>query len=187
MMQVDMNKLEVALKYVDRMADGKNPVKNIAAEDDSVLNNPNVIRCMYFIKEVLAAVKDNDGIIAGKAPKAPKTPFPFECLSGFQYVEDTTISHFLGQLKALAQDPNVKGIKIKTVTEWLTLRGYLIYVQDKYTGKMQAEVTEAGVGFGLYMNERTSMRGETYKSIMYSQKAQEFIAANLEKIEKREI
>ena len=186
-MQVDMNKLEVAMKYVERMADGKNPVKNIAVEDDSVLNNPNVIRCMYFIKDVLSAVKENGGIIAGKAPKAPKTPFPFECLSNFRYVEDTTISHFLAQLKKLAQDPNVESIKIKTVTGWLTLKGYLVYLQDKYTGKMQPEVTEAGTEFGLYMNERTSMRGETYKSIVYTQKAQEFIVAHLEQIVNKSI
>ncbi|MDO4490938.1 MAG: hypothetical protein Q4B85_07735 [Lachnospiraceae bacterium] len=182
-----MNKLEVAMKYVDRMADGKNPVKNTAAEEDSILNNPNVIRCMYFIKEVLTAVKENDGIIGGKAPKPQKNPFPYECLSSFQYIEDTTVSHFLAQLKALANDPDVSGIKVKTVTDWLTVNGYLVYVQDKYTGKKHPEVTEAGTEFGLYMNERTSMRGESYISIMYSRKAQEYLAANLEKIEKKEL
>lgn len=62
-MQIDMQKLEVAMKYIERIADGKNPVNNKPMEEDSVLNNPNVIRCMYFVKEVLTAVKENDGVL----------------------------------------------------------------------------------------------------------------------------
>ena len=62
-MQIDMKKLEVAMKYIERIADGKNPVNNKPTEDDSVLNNPNVIRCMYFVKEVLTVVKENDGVV----------------------------------------------------------------------------------------------------------------------------
>ena len=42
-MQIDMQKLEVAMKYIERIADGKNPVNNKPTEEDSVLNNPNVV------------------------------------------------------------------------------------------------------------------------------------------------
>ena len=53
MEQIDLEKLEKALIYVDRIAEGRNPVYNLPADNDSVLNDPNVIRCMFFIKEVL--------------------------------------------------------------------------------------------------------------------------------------
>ena len=49
--------------YLQRIADGNNQVNNMPAKEDSVLNNPNVIRCMYFVKEVLEEVKRNDGFI----------------------------------------------------------------------------------------------------------------------------
>lgn len=181
-MKVDLTKLEVAMKYIERMAEGKNPVKNVAVEDDSVINNPNVIRCMFFIKEVLNAVKDNDGMIGERKLKPSKTPFPYECLSDFQYMADTSISHFMTQIKGLARDPNVRGIGTKPVTDWLKSNGYLADVLDRYTGKMKPVVTDAGLEFGLYMQDRTSMNGNTYQIIMYSQKAQEYIAANLEMI-----
>lgn len=51
MEKIDLNKLDVAIKYVQRIADGFNPVNNQPAEQDSVLNNPNVIRCMFFSSE----------------------------------------------------------------------------------------------------------------------------------------
>lgn len=186
-MQIDMQKLEVALKYIERIADGKNPVNNKPAESDSVLNNPNVIRCMYFVKDVLAAVKDNNGMVGERVSKPSKTPFPFECLSAFEYVDDTSIAYLMTRLKGLALDPNVRGIGTKPVTDWLKQKGYLTNVVDKYTGKLHPETTDAGVEFGLYMQERISANGQSYQTIMYSQKAQEFIAEHLEQIVKNTI
>ena len=69
MKQFDRAKLEVAIKYVERIADGCNPVNNVPLENDSVLNNPNIIRCMYFIKEVLEEVQINGGTVGGKQGK----------------------------------------------------------------------------------------------------------------------
>ena len=59
-------KLEKAIIYVDRIANGCNPVNNSPLTNDSVLNNPNVIRCMYFIKDILKEVYDNGGVISKK-------------------------------------------------------------------------------------------------------------------------
>ena len=47
---VNLKKLETAILYIQRIADGKNPINNVTAEEDSVLNEPNiflkyVIRC----------------------------------------------------------------------------------------------------------------------------------------------
>ena len=59
-------KLEKSIIYVDRIANGCNPVNNSPLTNDSVLNNPNVIRCMYFIKDILKEVYDNGGVISKK-------------------------------------------------------------------------------------------------------------------------
>ena len=40
---VEMKKLETAITYLQRMAEGNNPIYNLPAEDDSVIYNPNVI------------------------------------------------------------------------------------------------------------------------------------------------
>ena len=54
---MDIQKIDKAIIYVDRIANGFNPVNNQPIEEDSVLNNPNVIRCMYFIKDILKEVQ----------------------------------------------------------------------------------------------------------------------------------
>lgn len=97
MVQFDIEKLEKSLTYVERIADGKNPINNMSADNDDVMNDPNVIRCMFFIKDVLSALKDNGGVI-GKASEIKKKEFPMESLSGYQYKEPKTITRFTEQL-----------------------------------------------------------------------------------------
>ena len=67
---VEMKKLETAITYLQRMAEGNNPINNLPAEDDSVINNPNVIRCMFFVKDILEEVKRNDGYIGKRVRKS---------------------------------------------------------------------------------------------------------------------
>lgn len=182
MSEVDMKKLEVAIKYAERMAEGNNPVKNEPAESDSVLNNPNVIRCMYFIKEVLQQVKYNGGVIGGKTYRTSKRPFPFEVLSNFQYQQDKSISHFLAQVKDLAGDSDVRGIGTKPITDWLKQMGYLAEEYDQVFNQKKAITTPEGEAFGLYMETRTSANGNPYDVVMYSKQAQEYIVHYMETI-----
>ena len=67
MESIDMKKLETAIVYLQRIADGNNPINNLPADEDSVLNNPNVIRFMFFVKDVLEEVKRNGGYNGKKA------------------------------------------------------------------------------------------------------------------------
>ena len=68
MKQFDIEKLDKAIIYAERMADGRVPYSNQPTENE-VLNNPNVIRSMYFIKEVLEEVRANDGLVGRRARK----------------------------------------------------------------------------------------------------------------------
>lgn len=182
MSEIDLTKLEVALAYVERMAEGNNPVKNIPAEEDSVLNDPNVVRCMYFVRDVLKQVLDNGGKIGGRTSRSVKNPFPFECLSKFVYQEDKSISNFLAQVKLLAEDPNVKGISIKSITDWLKQMDYLVDEYNSVDQQKRTKTTSRGEQFGLYMEPRISARGQEYNVIIYSKRAQEFIVQHMKAI-----
>ena len=67
MMTIDMNKLENVILRINRIVDGYDPVSNQPAEMDSVLNNPEMIRCMFFVKNVLEEVRANGGQIGKTA------------------------------------------------------------------------------------------------------------------------
>ena len=47
MESIDMKKLETAIVYLQRIADGNNPINNLPAAEDSVLNKPNATLLPY--------------------------------------------------------------------------------------------------------------------------------------------
>ena len=61
---IDTKKLDNAIIYLQRITEGHNPVNNLPVDEDSVINDPNVIRCMFFIKDTLEKISNEDhGII----------------------------------------------------------------------------------------------------------------------------
>ena len=183
---IDMAKLDTAISYIKRMAEGNHPVTNRPAEDDSVINNPNVIRCMYFIQEVLEQVKSNNGVIVTKKKKG-RLPFPFEVLKEYRYEKDKSISHIISQIGELVDNPEVKMISYKPITDWLKSADYLGEKIDMLSGKKSTIPTAKGEQLGIYMEERISMRGDSYQVVMYNKRAQEFLVENLEAILNGEI
>lgn len=184
---VDLKKLDTAITYVQRIADGYNPVNNMVARKDSVLNDPNVIRCMFFVKDILEEVRRNDGVISGSGKTAKKKveKFPFEVLKGFQYQGDLSITHLLKQAHALANNENVETFNAQTVGQWLKKNGYLTVEYREEVNKEVTVPTEKGKEIGIYAEVR-NITGRVYIAVVYGRKAQEFVVRNLEGIVKGE-
>ena len=185
---IDTKKLEFSIKYIEKLANGCNPINNEPIKNESILNSPNVIRCMFFIKEVLTEVKNNNGII-GKVKKEDMLPFQYETLENFKYIEDKTISKLVGQINEPITQANIKKISVTTITKWLKNNEYLKEEKiEGFTNKCSV-VTEKGQSIGLYNEIRTSkvVTNNEYLAVMYNKKAQEFIVNNLKIINNEEI
>ena len=185
MKEIDLKKLETAIIYTDRIANGKNPVTNKDVYDDTVIHNPNVIRCMFFIRDILQEVRDNNGIISGSSSRA-RIQFPLEVVSDFRYEKDLSISQFVAQLKDLCENPKAVKLSPQIFTDWLRKNGYLAQITNKFTGENETVITPEGEAFGLYTEERSSGYGRSYHVIIYTRKAQEQLAELLKegKLEK---
>ena len=57
MKEFDKKTLETAIIYIRRLAEGNSPLNNQPMNNDTILNNPNVIRCMYFVRDVLERLR----------------------------------------------------------------------------------------------------------------------------------
>ena len=181
-MDIDLKKLDTAILYVQRIADGNNPVNNMPAEEDSILNNPNVIRCMYFVKEVLEGVKRNDGIVGRKPKNKEKEEFPLDSLKTFVYLEDKPITKVVEQLNAGIDKTKFRKIGYRVIQDWLKMNGYLEERLIEKYGKIFNVPSPKGEQIGIRCEERVSMRGAEYMTTLYGEIAQEFIVKNLERI-----
>lgn len=185
MTKVDCNKLNTALIYVERITEGHNPFNNIPVDTDSVINNPNVIRCMFFIKDVLEEIKRNDGHI-GRRPRSnrdnTKSNYPFEVLEHFEYTGEKTITKLIDQLNSLADMAIYKKLSYSPVRNWLKENGYLMEQLDNATYKKSTVPTNKGFQLGIKSEIRTNSIGVEYICTTYGKEAQEFIVANIKSI-----
>lgn len=183
-MDIDQKKLDIAIAYISRMADGSNPVNNRPMPEHEILNDPNVIRCMFFVKEILEEVKRNGGVIAGRragsgrsAERKTPEPYPFEIADRYQYQEDKSITHVLRQLQEPIEGTGIKKISPVVITGWLKGRGYLVE-NRKADGEKETLPTQKGEQIGIYTRDR-EYNGRQYVSVMYGRQAQEFIVSHL--------
>jgi len=177
--EIDLKKLDISIEYIKRMAEGKNPINNEPLEDDSILNNPNVIRCFYFIEDVLKQVKDADGKVKGKKKRKS---FPIEHLKEYSYQKDLSISNFVAQINEGLDGETHKKLSVSKITSWLKVMGYIDeYVNPEWNQK-HSITTEKGRAIGIYSEERESSQGKRYVVLIYNRNAQQFIIDNMENI-----
>lgn len=186
---VDAKKLETAILYLQRITEGKNPVNNMPAEEGDIINNPNVVRCMFFVKEVLEELKRNDGYI-GRRPRTnrddSKKEYPLEALEAFRYTGDKPISKLVGQFNEYADMTVYQKLVYNPVKQWLLENGYLVEEQKAGSEKRITRPTDKGTEAGIKSEMRTSPRGGSYLYITYGQKAQEMIVENRYKFFKQD-
>ena len=176
----DLNKLKSTISILDRIADGINPLDDCSMPEDSVLNDPAIIRSMFFAKEVLEAVKRNDGVVGGKGKGHNKAEFPIEALKNFEYQLDLPITKFVEQLNSNIDHEVFQKLSYKVIRNWLIANSFL---EEKYVEKYKKNCilpTAKGETIGIISEDRISTRGADYVAIIYTRPAQEFIVKNME-------
>ena len=181
----DLKRLEVAIQYIRRMSDGKNPVTNRPAPENEILNNMNVHRCLKFIDEVLTDVHKSGGTVSMVSQRAPKQSvseiFPYEALAQYRYLQDQQISYFLKQLEEYLPEGQKIPVPATTITLWMRENGYLEKKVMGDTGKENSVPTGKGEDLGLYMEKAGTYPNEYYR-VFYNENAQRFIIDNFRRI-----
>ena len=181
----DLKRLEVAIQYIRRMSDGKNPVTNRPAPENEVLNNMNVHRCLKFIDEVLTDVHKSGGTVGMISQRAHKQfvseIFPYDALAQYRYLQDQQISYFLKQLEEYLPEGQKIPVPATTITLWMRENGYLEKKVLGDTGKENSVPTRKGENLGLYMEKAGTYPNEYYR-VFYNESAQRFIIDNFRRI-----
>ena len=181
----DLKRLEIAIQYIRRMSEGKNPVTNRPAPDNEVLTNMNVHRCLKFIDEVLTDVQKSGGTVGMVSQRAHKQSvsevFPYDALAQYQYLQDQQISYFLKQLEEYLPEGQKMPVPATTITLWMRENGYLEKKVLGDTGKENSVPTGKGEELGLYTEKAGTYPNEYYR-VYYNEKAQRFIIENFRRI-----
>lgn len=175
-----MTELEImqrAKMYMDKLAQGIDPVTGQAVPEDSALNNIRLARCFSYVSGVLEKVIANGGAV-GTIVRHKEFRITREQLYKVQLSDSpVSMTQLLEQLVAAAGDPEMKRPNARRFSDWLVARG-LLAVEQLPEGKSRRVPTQEGLRLGMSAQLRQGTDGE-YLAVFYDRNAQCFLLDHL--------
>lgn len=178
----ELEKMERAKMYIDKLANGINPIDDRVIPDGDAVNNVRLSRCFFYVSDVLRQVIENGGVISGKKEKkTKKVPFniSFEEIQKYPFSDELIpLSTIAENINGLKKSENMKKLSYKNISDWLVEIG-MLYIVTKEDGKTKKKPTESGVDIGITSEWRNGIYGE-YEVVLYNRIAQQFIVDNID-------
>ena len=133
----DLEVMQRAKKYMDRLAQGIDPITGNEMPEDSLLNNVRLARCFFYVSGILQQVIDNGGTVGNKQQKKNSFVVTPQLAARLAPADRSLhISDFTEMLAAAADDPNIKRPRTTVITDWLLAKGFLEKIPN-VEGKQQ--------------------------------------------------
>ena len=177
----ELEKIAYAKSFIDKLANGINPLDDTPIPDDDIANNVRLSRCFFYVSDILRQVYENGGVT--KPKRTPKIPFAvtLEQLEKFEYsAEPIAVSEIAKRIYAMADNENMEKVSYRQINQWLLNIG-MLYLHDFGGNKPVKRPTEEGNQIGITVETRMGRYGE-YRVVLYNEDAQRFILDNLDAV-----
>ena len=177
----ELEKIAYAKSFIDKLANGINPLDDTAIPDGDIAKNVRLSRCFFYVSDILRQVYENGGVT--KPKRTPKIPFSvtLEQLEKFEYsAEPIAVSEIAKRIYAMAGNENMEKVSYRQINQWLLNIG-MLYLHDFGGKKPVKRPTEEGNQIGITVETRMGRYGE-YQVVLYNEDAQRFILDNLEAV-----
>lgn len=128
--------MQRAKLYIDKLANGIDPISNQELPEKSTLNNVRLSRCFFYVSGILSQVIENGGVVNAPSPWK-KTEFTLsdEAMKGFAFsIKPLRITELVGRINDLVDLDAMKKLTTTVVTDWLLEKGFL-GIQENQEGK----------------------------------------------------
>ena len=167
-----------AKMYIDKLANGINPLNDTAVAENDVVNNVRISRCLFFVSDTLRRVIENGGVVAASRARKNKFKITAEELENFEFSDrPIPISEITRRINDVADTENSTKRSHTTITSWLTEIG-MLNVMINTAGKKSKRPTAEGAELGIFVEERMGQNG-IYHVVVYNKSAQKFIVDNI--------
>ena len=174
---MDLQTMERAKLYLEKLANGINPIDNTTIPETEVVNNVRISRCFFYVADVLQQVIHNGGI--GGAPQKAEFSLPLEKREQFAFSQvPISVSEIVKRINRLTESEKMANLPATVISEWLVSIDVLKIEKDA-TGKNVKRPTPQGESLGITLESRTGLDG-IYFVVLYNEEAQHFILDNLD-------
>ncbi len=175
---MNLEVLKRAQDYIEKMANGINPITGDTISDTDTLNDAKIIRCLFYVNDILkeCVVKET------KKVKRNSVPFNLtqEQIAMVElYDNPVSISRIVQRINEVLETDEVKKLKVSEICDWLISLGFLEKVE--YKGIMYKRPTELGNKMGMYVEHQVTPFRE-YDIVLYKNEMQKFIMDNFENL-----
>ncbi|MDO4474905.1 MAG: hypothetical protein Q4B75_09685 [Eubacteriales bacterium] len=177
----ELETLERARMYMEKLANGINPIDGSVIPDEDIVNNVRLSRCFFYVSDVLRQVIENGGVTPQK--KIKKEPFSLtvEQREAFDFsAVPIPISEISKRINMLSTNENMSTLSYAAIRDWLMSLGMLEHALDG-NGKNVVHPTPQGESIGIALEARNGANGPYYV-VVYNLAAQHFILDNLDAI-----
>ena len=178
----ELETLQRAKMYLDKLANGINPLTDQPTADSDCINQVRISRCLFYVSDVLRKVIENGGNI-GKTEKIKKQPFAIshETLKGFRLSgAPIPVSEIAKRINELVDESTMTKLKYTSITSFLLQSGFLAQTEAG-NGEKKKIPTKQGNSIGITSEERVGQAG-TYHATVYNADAQQFILDNIDAV-----
>ena len=167
-----------AKMYIDKLANGINPLDDTAVAENDIVNNVRISRCLFFVSDTLRRVLENGGVGVTSRVKKNKFKITAEELEKFEFSDrPIPVSEITKRINDIADTENSTKLSHTTITSWPSEIGILNEMINA-TGKKRKRPTAEGAELGIFVKERIGQHG-IYHVVLYNKSAQKFIVDNI--------
>lgn len=179
-----MTELEMinrAKTYIDKLANGVNPLTDEPVSENDIVNNVRISRCFFYISDLLRRFAE--GGFPEAAKKGKKQPFIIteEQRKRFEFSETPiSVSEIARRFNAAVNTEGAVQMRYSGITFWLIESG-LLSVDRREDGREVKLPTAAGMELGISQEVRSGANG-SYTVVVYNKNAQRYIVDNIDAI-----
>lgn len=174
---IDVEKLNSAKMWIEKLANGINPLNDELVKDEDLLNNVHISRCLFYVAELLNDVKAGASFarrsrIAFSLSTQDAVNIPISTPNG--------IANFVRLVNGYIPE-GMKPLTAGQTIKWLRNEG-LLHEVTKADGHKTNLPTEKGTAIGITTEVQRNPEGIEYQRVVYSIDAQRFMLNNIEAI-----
>lgn len=170
-----------AKTYIDKLANGVNPLTDEPVSENDIVNNVRISRCFFYISDLLRRFAE--GGFPEAAKKGKKQPFIIteEQRKRFEFSETPiSVSEIARRFNAAVNTEGAVQMRYSGITFWLIESG-LLSVDRREDGREVKLPTAAGMELGISQEVRSGANG-SYTVVVYNENAQRYIVDNIDAI-----
>ena len=177
----ELDKIARARMYLEKLANGINPLTDVEVSPNDIVNNVRISRCMFYVSDILRQIIENKGKFKVEMPEQIPFTITPQQLAKYEF-SDTAIqiSEIVRRINSLIDTVYVKSLKTTAITNFL-VQINMLAVEESAKGKAVKRPTQQGRELGITTEQRLGKYGE-YTAVIYNREAQNFILDNIDAI-----